>query len=269
MSRGVLYIATGEKYLSEAKTSAKSVRDNMPDIGIALLTDQDISSELFDIVQCADDLTEDFSSSIIRPSMSPFDRTLFLDTDTYLTAGVTELFDVLGQYDLAVAPAPIKDSAKEVPAPWTQFNTGVIAYCANDAVHELFTRWNDIYEKWRKEHEEVRNQPAFLKAVYESNIDLFTLDPKYNARLFSPGSLYGEAKIVHGRPEVDLETAARQINESSRLRAFFRNSYFSERSAFKIVEDASPRYHLEKSILERGLKKTILDAPRYIKQRVL
>jgi len=242
----------------------------MPDIEIALITDEAVSSELFDIVQSDDDLAGDFSSSNLTPEMSPFDQTLFLDTDTYLTADVSELFDVLNKHDLAVAPSPLsQDLVEGVPAPWTQFNTGVIAYRANEAVHKLFTRWNEIYQKWRVERNEVQNQPAFLKAVYESNIDLFTLDPNYNTRLFCPGSLHGEAKIVHGRPAVGLKTAARQINESSRFRAFFRNSFLSHRSAFKIVEGASPRYHLEKSVMKRGLKKTILDAPRYVKQRLL
>ncbi|ESP90013.1 hypothetical protein K933_00582 [Candidatus Halobonum tyrrellensis G22] len=241
----------------------------MPDTDIALITDDEVESNLFDIVRDTDELDADFSSSNLEPGMSPFDRTLFLDTDTYLTDSVHELFDVLDEYDLAIAPSLSQGSVSGVPAPRTQYNTGVVSYRSNDPVRELFTLWNDIYREWREERDVVQNQPSFLKAVYETDVDLFTLSLNYNTRLFSPGALHGDAKILHGRPETGIENAARLINESSRFRAFYRNSYLSRSGAFKVVEDASPRYHLEKSVFERGLKQTLLEAPEYLKERIL
>jgi len=268
MSRGILYIATGDQYISEVETSAESVRTHMPGIDITLITDGAIDSDLFDTVRDIESLNADFSSSNLEPGMSPYDRTLFLDTDTYLTDSVHELFDVLDDCDLAAVLSPSQDSAPGVPDPWIQYNTGVVSYRSNDSVRELFTRWNELYREWRTERDIVQNQPSFLRAVYESNVDVFTLSDHYNVRLFSPGAIHGDAKIVHGRPETGIENAARLINGSSRWRAFYRNSYLSRFRAFKVVEDASLRYHLEKSVSEQGLKRTLLEAPQYLRDRL-
>lgn len=269
MSKGILYIATGDQYLKEAKTSAKSVRTHMPEIKICLITDDPIESDLFDIIQSADELITDFSSSNLRPSMSPFDRTVFLDTDTFITDDITELFDILDDHDIAVAPSLSQASVKGVPCPYQQYNTGVISYQSNKSVHKMFRQWNDIYQRWRDERGLVQNQPSFLRAVYESNTDLYTLPINYNARLFSPLAVHGDIKIVHGRPETGIENAAEIVNKSSRFRAVYRNSYISQSRAFKIVQDASLRYHLEKAICVRGIKQTMIQAPKYIKDRIL
>jgi len=267
-SCGILYIATDDTYLEEARQSAERVSQLM-DVPIAAITHREIDDKIFDQVLVDRNPTESFAEKPRNFLRSPFDKTLYLDTDTYLTDSVLELFDILNEYDIAVAPSLSSELVSQVPPPRTQYNTGVVSYRSKKSVQEFLTLWQDIYKQWHEERDVVEDQPSFLKAVYESDINLFTLSINYNARLFSPGALHGEAKIVHGRPETGIENAARLINESSRFRTFYRNSYFSQSSAFKIVEDASPRYHLEKAISERGIKRTLLDAPQYIKDRIL
>lgn len=269
MSRGVLYVATGEQYLDEARLSAQSVRENMPDMDIALITDERIESDLFDIVEIDQTLEDDFSSSNLHSELSPFDKTLFLDTDTYVCDDVTELFDILEDFDIAIAPTLSEDKVLDVPRPWTQYNTGVIAYKENERTDELLSLWDKIYKNWRKNRNITKNQESFLKAVYESDVDLFKLSYNYNTRLFCPGGIHGEAKIVHGRPRTGIENAAKLINQSSRFRAFYPNSHLFKSSAFKVIVDGSLRYHFEKSIAERGILDTILDVPRYIRERLL
>ena len=269
MSEGVLYLATGEQYINEARRSAQSVRDHMPDTDIALITDEQMESDLFDVVKIEQSLRDDFSSSNLHSGLSPFDRTLFLDTDTYVCDDVSELFDILDDFDIAIAPTLSEDKVLDVPRPWTQYNTGVIAYKKNERTDELLSLWNEIYNNWRKNRNITKNQESFLKAVYESDVNLFKLSYNYNTRLFCPGGIHGEAKIVHGRPQTGIENAAELINRSSRFRAFYPNSYLSKSSAFKLIVDGSLRYHFEKSIVERGMLDTIFDIPRYIRERLL
>lgn len=267
-SRGILYIATDDEYLEEARESAARVSELM-DHPIAVIAHRDVDDPVFDHVIIDDSPTETFAEKPRNFRRTPFDETLYLDTDTYLVDDVSELFDVLEGHDLAVAPSQSNDLVQGVPAPRTQYNTGVVSYGSNEAVREFFSNWERIYQEWHDERGIVEDQPSFLKAVYESDMDVFTLSIRYNIRLFSPGAIQGDAKIVHGRSNTGIENAAQLINGSSKFRAFFRNSYLSQSGAFKVVEDASLRYHLEKSIAERGVKQTLLDAPRYLKNRVL
>lgn len=269
MTDGFVYIATGEEYINEAKISVSSVRDHMPKANITLITDENVNSDSFDNIKITGGISNDFSSSNLTPDTSPYERTVFLDTDTYIADDISELFSILDEYDIAVAPSLSQGSVQGVPSPMTQFNTGVVSYRSNESVHEFFNLWNNIYSRWRKERDITQNQPSFLRALYDSDVDFFTLPYNYNLRLFAPAGLHGQAKIIHGRPSTGIENAAKLINNSSRFRAVYRNSYLSKNCAIKVVEDASYRYHLEKSLAENGVIETILKAPKYIKERII
>ncbi len=110
-SRGVVYVATGEKFVTEALISVRSVKKQMPGLPIALFTDlQDLVGHPPEGVDAVFHLTQVTNSCLDKmyPLVdSPYDRTLFLDTDTYLCDRVDELFDVLDHYDIAAAHPPI------------------------------------------------------------------------------------------------------------------------------------------------------------------
>ncbi|MDE5083200.1 MAG: hypothetical protein O4859_18895 [Trichodesmium sp. St18_bin1] len=50
MSRGVIYIATGEKYINEALISASSLKDRIPDLPITLFSSEEVNSQVFNKV---------------------------------------------------------------------------------------------------------------------------------------------------------------------------------------------------------------------------
>jgi len=50
MSRGIIYIATGEKYIKEALISAASLKDKMPDLSITLFSSKEVNSQVFNEV---------------------------------------------------------------------------------------------------------------------------------------------------------------------------------------------------------------------------
>jgi|GEM_PF-5340734 len=99
---GVLFIAFGRSYVSEAVFCAQSIR-NCSDIGIAIFCDSIKSHErsLFDFV------------SLIEPNHSrakvdylkytPFKNTLYLDSDTQVVEDITDIFSLLERFDLAMA----------------------------------------------------------------------------------------------------------------------------------------------------------------------
>ncbi|MFC1830915.1 hypothetical protein ACFL0S_02710, partial [Thermodesulfobacteriota bacterium] len=103
-TRGVVYIATGEKFVEEALISAQSVRKCMPEMAIVLFTDLaelvDNPPEPVNSVVLLSDVRKSCLDKMYPLLDTPFDRTLFLDTDTYVCDRIDELFEVLDHYDI-------------------------------------------------------------------------------------------------------------------------------------------------------------------------
>ena len=98
-AQGVLYIAVGEAYVAEARQSAASVKAVMPDVPVTLITSRPQPGTIFDRVIA---ITQNDYRSTDRARLlllSPYERTLFLDTDTYVCAPVDELFTLLEKAD--------------------------------------------------------------------------------------------------------------------------------------------------------------------------
>lgn len=258
-TRGVVYVATCEPYLSEARQSARSLRDHHPDLPITLFAPEGIDDEtaaVFDDVRAIDDAAHDFSDSILGDGEIAYDRTLFLDTDTYVCGSLEPIFEVLDRFDLAAAQDPAREGTAshrhdhDVPETFPQFNTGVIAYRDCAAVRDLFDRWRDLYHSLEGVKHGL-NQPAFRVAAYESDLDIGTLPPEYNFRIGNVANsvLYacGLVRIVHGRSmHWSLADAAAAINATDERRAVVAKPHpelitDSDRSASEVAAYAADR----------------------------
>lgn len=207
--RGIIYVATGRKYRLEANGSASSVRKVMPDANITIYTDiqADLDTKLFDAIEILGTPAYSFFDKITPLCDSPYQRTLFLDTDTIVLDPVYELFDVLDQFDLTYCHAPNRgaDSPKMLsacPMAFVEPNTGVMSYIKTDKVIALFKEWANYYRNLLAETPvRVRHdQPALRKVLYHSDVRVLVLPPEYNLRTVFPmfkGSM--PAKILHGR----------------------------------------------------------------------
>ncbi|MFB6294449.1 MAG: hypothetical protein ABEI97_01700 [Candidatus Nanohaloarchaea archaeon] len=102
MDSGVTYYAIGEKYVEEARQSAESLKEHN-DIPTTLFTDQEVETGVIDNVRHIDASEYPLLDYIERLKESPYDRTLFLDTDTYVTANIEELFEMLDTFDIGLS----------------------------------------------------------------------------------------------------------------------------------------------------------------------
>lgn len=206
-SRGFIYVATGVSYVEEAVKSACSFKAAMPATPICLFTDQPEIGRRHD---CFDEIRE-----ITEPEFgpndkfnglknSPFDHTVFLDTDTWCLDQVDELFRLLERFEFAAAHAPVRAMnmvPAGVPRTFPELNTGVLAFRRCPPVTELFERWQSDYLDFRKRREIKRDQLSFRKALYFSSVNLTILPPEYNLRTVFSYFVGGMApvKIVHAR----------------------------------------------------------------------
>ena len=93
-TKGILYVATGESYWEEAKQSALSFREKMPDLKVAVATRGQSSKQVFDRVIRLPEGINTYVDKIIALQDLPFEQTLYLDTDTYCVEAVPSYLSV-------------------------------------------------------------------------------------------------------------------------------------------------------------------------------
>jgi hypothetical protein len=260
--RGFLYVANGQDFVDEALKSLRQLKKVMPDAKVTMISDSAVNSELLDrnIVK---DLSDQYSNKVSNIATSPYDRTIFLDTDTYLTSDVSEVFELLDEFDLAVAHNPSRNQWNDdVPKSFPQHNTGVIAFRKNGRSDELFEQWKEIYFSGPTEKDQW-DQPAFRKALYRSEVRFTVLTPEYNCRFNYPGQLNGRAKIIHGRltdidtpgfeKSFEIENVAEKLNRSDNTRV-----HYQKRSDIAVRSNNSKKLDkIINSLHRRGLRGSI------------
>ncbi|MCB9079345.1 MAG: hypothetical protein H6631_17220 [Anaerolineaceae bacterium] len=218
-SKGVIYIATGKTYIDEVTTSVASLKTKMPHIPITLFTDQGKNSPHFDQVIKIDP-TSGFEVKVQYMSQSPYDYTLFLDSDTYICDDVSDLFTLLDRFDIAAAHAPFRAvcTVDGVPETFPELNTGVLLYKKTSQLESMLSEWLNLYKQYQDS--KYPDQPAFRQALYESNLRIAILTPEYNCRFIFPGYAHGAVKLLHGR-HLKLPRVASTLNETMEPRIHY------------------------------------------------
>jgi hypothetical protein len=170
-----------------------------------------------------------YSDKIASIVSAPFERTLYLDTDTYVLGNPNHLFDLLDRYDIAAAHAPgYRFSADpEVPPAFFELNTGVLAWRNTPRVAEFLRNWLSTYQAWVAAPPfpgagvvgDVADQPAFRRCLWQSGLSLYVIGPEYNYRTLFAGSLVDRAVIIHGRHR-DPERVGAVLNKQLGPRNF-------------------------------------------------
>ena len=153
---GVIYVASGARYLAEAARSCASLKRVMPGIETALYTDTpaDGAIALFDHVLPLPSARHTCGDKLIPLLDVPFDRAIFLDSDTYVARPIDDLFQLLDQFDFAIAHEPCRWGGRgwsltypTCPPAFCELNTGVFAFKKGIAWEQLVRQWQAAYEQ--------------------------------------------------------------------------------------------------------------------------
>lgn len=226
MTRGVVYAATGEKFVREANTSVDSLKRHNPSLPATLFTDSgENASDKFDAVKSIEPSKAGLFDFIRVLPKTPYECTLFLDTDTYVTEDISELFELLDKFELAISQKPghIPGSTggnSYIPQAFPQHNSGVILYKKTDAVCDVLSAWKERYRTAMEKRGYTGADEPFLREVlWEKDVDYMDLPPEYNCRFIQPGSVSERVKILHGRhPNIEKMTA--RLNKETGMRAY-------------------------------------------------
>ena len=226
MTSGYYYIAINDSSIGALVFSARRLREVDPDHPIAVTTDAPIPDEdkhLFAHINTVpskidmDNLRDypqyphqGFWGKCYYFYASPWDRTIFLDTDTYAVQRFDELFDAADTFDMAGAHCSGHHRGREEPPYFTMINTGVILYRRCEAVAAFMADW------WKNQliqFPDPFDQSPFLQTLWEhrERIKFLTLPAEYNFRFIFPMYAWGPVKIMHGRFD-GVPEAAKKIN---------------------------------------------------------
>lgn len=215
----------------EAKQSAAVLRRHT-DTAIALVAHRYVDSHLFDTVIIDESPLDSYGDKPRNLLKTPYERTIYLDTDVYMLSPVPELFEMLEQADVATTIDPSEyelrildlDTLGELPQSMPIYQTGIIAYCPETA--------SDFIERWEAIHttkDIERDQVSFREALYKSDISHYALADVYNCLTASPMQVTGEVKFLHDTSDLlsiarddyaELDTFAARVNETIRRRIF-------------------------------------------------
>ncbi|MGB4839348.1 MAG: putative nucleotide-diphospho-sugar transferase [Saprospiraceae bacterium] len=217
---GYLYIAFGEKYLNEAVVSVESLLKVDPKANFTLITNSyDLVPSIFkNVILLSIDTDKPFLYKIKALSLSPYERTFFIDTDTYFCDTCIELFSLLDYFDILIAHCnndylDVYNKLGEAILGYYSYNTGVIIYKKRDKTIEFLKDWYNAYYKHFNLY--VHDQPPFMECLLDSDIKIYVLQSIYNARTPYPLSLIARpVKIIHGRHN-DYIRIAQKLNKSA------------------------------------------------------
>lgn len=262
--KGVIYYATGQKYLEDAEESAKSLKEHN-DLHITVFTDVDnIETKVFDNIEKIDSGEHPFYDRINYFKKSPYQKTLHLDTDTYITGDITPIFEMLDRFDVVAAINENRDTVAEdtkfetvelnVPDAFPEYQCGVIGFSNNKDAIELLEDWQNRYSKYKDRN--VLDQPFFREAIYQNkNIQIGTLPSEYNLLVNFPGYIQQKARIIHfgGSSKPNPEKVAKKINEKEGRQRVFYNGLKDE---LTVSPKLSFRYNAVRSVYRNGLYKS-------------
>lgn len=198
--RGVVYVATGRRYVDEANESRAQLRRSNPDLPAALVTDVAAPTGDWQHVLTLPSPMHSLRDKL-HMRLAPWPQALFLDTDTYVAASLDPIFTLLDAgFDLAAHQLYEGHNYQlpDVPDSFPEFNTGVIAFRNSPTVQDFFDLWIRTYNTGYLEV--ACDQRSFRIAVYQSGLRHTVLAPEYNFRPLSTNFATTDLRILHGRP---------------------------------------------------------------------
>lgn len=225
MDQGLLYLAKGETFVAEAERSARQTAAVMPEYPITLVADREPDADCFDTV-IIDKSSFEKRDKPRALQQTPYDQTIYLDTDTFLAGSIDGLFEVLDKFELGLRRDQGQSHVPEsstLPKSFPEFNTGVITYQSAVSVMAMLEDW-----KRRCRPTDEFDQRSLRPALYHSDVRFTPLPNRYNCQYHWDNVVDGPVKVFHGplfdpkANEIALQEAISKLNSSHEVRLHYR-----------------------------------------------
>jgi hypothetical protein len=230
---GILYGAFGAEYFAEAVVSARSSLQHN-DVPHVIYTDADRAADAAVEVRVLETPGNPYADKIRSMIASPFERTIYLDSDTYVLDDITDLDPILDRFDLVACHSPgyrgLADP--DVPGSFYELNTGLVAWRRTPETTAFLEDWLATYECWTSEPPfphagdpgGYADQPAFRRCMWTHDLRLCVVGHEYCLRTPQCAQVADRVRVIHGRHD-DFERVALIANRERRARIFPRGTF--------------------------------------------
>ena len=222
--KGYLYVATGEYYINEAIVSSKSLKEHDSEAHITLITNSPIEHKIFNDVKVLNFKVNDWKDGTLFKLHglleSKYNKTFFVDTDTFFCDRCDELFKLLEFFDACIMPSPGEHSGvivdnKELDG-YFSYNSGVIVYNNNQKFKNFIADAIKSYEQ--KYNLYPGDQQAIMDSLLNHNLKIYPLQNLYNFRTgFYQVISKDYVKILHGH-EDNFKNIQNELNKVKKKR---------------------------------------------------
>lgn len=186
MTNGIIYIAFSPTYVAEVLHSAKTLKA-VCDLPVTLFTDIEVDSPYVDTVVRIKPGHKRAKVDFI--SESPYERTLYLDSDTEIQRDISDVFQILDKFDVAAVHDHCRKNHRwsgipeyeSIPYAFPEYNGGVMLYRNNQNVHDFFDLWRSHFYK-NIALTNGQDQASLRIALWEADLRLHTLPFEFNVR---------------------------------------------------------------------------------------
>ncbi len=202
--QGIIFSATGETCRNEVVTALKSLTDSNPHLPICIFTDKvsHFSDTASETIQVREIPSPQFSfiDKIYGFIHTPFDKNIFLDSDTFIVEDISDLFHLLDRFEFAGCHSKgdqavySKPPETSLPLSFPDYNSGVIAFKRNRETRTTFETW---LKKYKDNPHHKHDQPSLREAVFTSKLSLYVLPREYNFLPGLAGLINGKVKVFH------------------------------------------------------------------------
>lgn len=256
MSKGIIYVVNGPRsYLGELRTSVLSLKKHEPDIPVTVFSKHEVSRSLpVDWVPYDPDL-HPLQQKVFTLGESPYDETLFLDSDTTVMGQISGIYDVLRSNNFAAASEASADYTVRPPklvdlygTHRGQFNTGVLCFDRSPETGAFLDRWRsavtlqDTSDMWPGHNcdQTYFNRLTAAGAMDECGVSFSVLpNVVYNVRgvmidEMKRLGLWGDVRILHHRTRaMKTRKFAYSLTDVSEIRAVARRGAVAVRKTLR------------------------------------
>lgn len=207
MTKGYLYIAVGEMFRHEAQRSSRSLR-RFTTAPICLITDDNsFRSSDFDQIIYVSEIGRSFEVKISGIQLSPFDRTVFLDSDVFVCEPIDQIFEMLDYFEMVTSISQFGLSLSfwnqydpkyelRLKDVFPEYSTGVIGWRKCESVDRFLAKWLELH----RELNIIADMPTFREAFMASPVAMGTLPHEYNfTGIKSMAVATGKVRVIHER----------------------------------------------------------------------
>jgi hypothetical protein len=155
--------------------------------------------------------------------LSPYEKTIFLDSDTHVLDSLAPLFALLDRFQLffQAATGGRHYTLDGIPmAAFPEPSAGIVGWRRSEGTERFFEIWEEQYDKQRDLNGEgAWDQRSLRAAAWLSGLNLTFLQGEWQVTSFAATTLLWPARILHARGAI-VNKMIREVNRVDDYRVY-------------------------------------------------